>query len=159
MQHPFNPIYDKKSRILILGTFPSVKSREENFYYGNAQNRFWKVIAQIFEKPVPQNIEQKRKIILENALALWDVVKKCDIVGSSDSSIKNAEINDIAGLADLANINKIVFNGQTAAKLYKKYGIELNIKTVALPSTSPANAKYSKDMLVDIWKKELLLYE
>ncbi|MCR4692148.1 MAG: DNA-deoxyinosine glycosylase [Lachnospiraceae bacterium] len=156
-QHPFPPLFDKDSRLLILGSFPSVKSKEMNFFYGHPQNRFWKVIASIYDDPIPDSIEEKKRLILENHLALWDVIAECEIVGSSDASIKNARANDLSEILKNAPIQKIIVNGKTAEKLYIKY-IEpvTGIKAVALPSTSPANAAWSLNRLVDVWKADLL---
>ncbi len=156
-QHPFPPLFDKDSRLLILGSFPSVKSREMHFFYGHPQNRFWKVIASIYDEPIPDSIEEKKRLILENHLALWDVIAECEIVGSSDASIKNARANDLSEILKNAPIQKIIVNGKTAEKLYIRY-IEpvTGIKAVALPSTSPANAAWSLDRLVDVWKADLL---
>lgn len=151
--HPFGPLYDEKSKILILGSFPSVKSREEKFFYGHPQNRFWKVLAQVFKCDTPRTIYEKRKFLLENGIALWDVIACCEIEGSSDSSIKNVTANDISIILNTADIRKIYVNGKTAEKYYNKY-IKDNVKkeAVCLPSTSPANAMWSVNSLVDAWK-------
>ena len=155
-KHPFPPLYDKDSRILILGSFPSVKSREMNFFYGHPQNRFWKVIAGFFDEKIPESIEEKKKLILKHHLALWDVIAECEIVGSSDASIKNARANDLSEILENASIEKIIVNGKTAEKLYIKY-IEpvTGIKAVVLPSTSPANAAWSLDRLISAWGPEM----
>ena len=152
--HPFPPLYDTDSKVLILGSFPSVKSREMMFFYGHPQNRFWKVIAGIFDKKIPTSIEEKRELILGNHLALWDVIAECEISGSSDASIKNARANDLSVILEHAPIRKIIVNGKTAERLYIKY-IEpvTGIKAVALPSTSPANAAWSLEKLIDEWRK------
>ena len=154
--HPFPPLYDKNSEVLILGSFPSVKSRETQFFYGHPQNRFWKVIANIFHETIPVSIDEKKKLILRNHLALWDVISECEITGSSDASIKNAKANDIRSLLEDSSIHKIIVNGKTAEKLYIKY-IEpiTGIKAIALPSTSPANAAWGLDRLRDAWAKEI----
>lgn len=154
--HTIAPVFDENSIILVLGSFPSVKSREEGFFYGHPQNRFWKVIANAFDTPTPQNIEEKKALLLSNGIALWDVIHSCDIVGSSDSSIKNVVPNDISKILKTANIEKIITNGKKADSLYKKY-IEpkFNVKAICLPSTSPANAQWSLDRLCDVWKNEL----
>ena len=156
MKHPFPPLYDKNSRVLILGSFPSVKSREMMFFYGHPQNRFWKVVASIFDEEIPNSIEEKKKLILGNHLALWDVIAECEIVGSSDASIKNARANDLSEILDNAPIRKIIVNGKTAERLYTKY-IEpvTGIKAVVLPSTSPANAAWSLERLIEVWEAEL----
>ena len=155
-KHPFPPLFDKDSRLLILGSFPSVKSRETMFFYGHPQNRFWKVIASIFDEKVPSSIDEKRELILRNHLALWDVIAECEIEGSSDASIKNAKANDLSVILENAPIKKIIVNGKTAEKAYNKY-IEpvTGIKAVVLPSTSPANAAWTLDRLVDAWGSEI----
>ena len=154
--HTFPPLYDKDSKILILGSFPSVKSREQMFFYGHPQNRFWKVIAGIFGDKVPETIDEKQSLILKNNLALWDVIAECEIVGSSDASIKNAKANDLSVILNNSSVKKIIVNGKTAEKLYIKY-IEpkTGIKAVVLPSTSPANAAWNLERLTETWKEEL----
>lgn len=151
--HAIQPVFNSDSRILILGTFPSVKSREEQFFYGNAQNRFWKVIANIFNCDVPKTIEQKKTMLLKNSIALWDVIKNCDIEGSSDSSIKNVVANDLSEILATCDIHKIYANGKTAQRLYNKYIFPTNNREITvLPSTSPANASYSLEKLCKEWK-------
>ena len=150
--HPFGPLYGKESRVLILGSFPSVKSREQNFFYGHPQNRFWKVISAIFGEPVPVAIDDKKLLILNNKLALWDSIASCEITGSSDSSIRNARANDISIILDNAPIEHIYTNGKKSHELYVKY-IEPAVgrKATCLPSTSPANAQWTLDRLIDAW--------
>ena len=150
--HPFPPLFNAESRILILGSFPSVKSRENNFFYGHPQNRFWKVIAAIFGENVPTSIDEKKALILSNHLALWDVIAECEIVGSSDSSIRNVRANDLSVILKHSKVAKIFTNGRTAEKLYIKY-IEpiIGIKTFCLPSTSTANAAWSLERLIETW--------
>lgn len=153
VQHTFLPVYDENSRILILGSLPSVKSREQSFYYGHKQNRFWKVMAEVLGSSVPETIEEKRKLLLTNKVALWDVIAECDIVGSSDSSIRNVKVNDIAGLLQKTHIEKIVANGGKAKQLYDKYLYqETGRKIIAMPSTSPANAAWSLESLVEAYR-------
>jgi len=149
--HNINPVYDEKSKILILGSFPSVKSREEQFFYAHPQNRFWRVVSSIFDEPLPQTIEEKKQMLLRNNIAVWDVIKSCDIVGSSDSSIENVVINDIYSILKRTNIEKIFANGDKAYKLFKKY-FPKNIEIIKLPSTSPANAQYSVEGLCKEWQ-------
>lgn len=151
--HPIPPLFTEASRVLILGSFPSVASREAAFFYGHRQNRFWRVISEIFGAELPQSIEEKTRLILENRLALWDVIAECDINGSSDSSIKNVVANDLSVILDNADIKQIFVNGKTAEKNYIKY-IEpkLGRRTVCLPSTSPANAAWSVERLIGEWK-------
>lgn len=150
--HPIKPLYSKNSKVLILGSFPSVKSREQMFFYSHPQNRFWKVLARVFECEVPQNIEQKKNLVLSNSLALWDVIAQCEITGSSDLSIKDVVVNDIGSLIKDTNIKTVFTNGKTAHKYYVKY-IEpaIGIKAICLPSTSPANAGWQLDRLVSEW--------
>ena len=153
IQHPFGPLYSVKSRVLILGSFPSVKSREQSFFYGHPQNRFWKVIAHIFDDEVPITIEEKKALILENGLALWDSIASCEITGSSDSSIKNVKANDISIILDNCNIDRIYCNGRKSYELYQKYiQPETGREAVCLPSTSPANAAWTLDKLIAAWQ-------
>ncbi len=152
-QHPFPPLYDTNSKILILGSFPSVKSREQMFFYGHPQNRFWKVVSAVVGAETPVTIEEKRYFLLSNNIALWDVIASCDISGSSDSSIKNVIANDLTEILDNADIKQIFVNGKTAEKYYNKYMRDV-IKRDAfcLPSTSPANAGWGMDKLINAWK-------
>ena len=155
--HGFEPVYDSASRILILGSLPSVKSRENGFYYGHPRNRFWKVIAALVNEPVPSSIPQKRKMLLRNAIAIWDVIAECDISGSSDSSIRNVVPADITSLLDGTTIKAVFTNGSTADRIYRKYQLPLTgITAHALPSTSPANAAWSLEKLIDEWGKAIL---
>lgn len=151
--HNIPPVYDSESSILILGSFPSVKSRGTGFFYGHPQNRFWKLLSSILECEKPETIEEKKRMLLENKIAVWDVISKCDIIGSGDSSIKNVEPNDILSIIKESNITKIFCNGKTSFRLYKKY-IEpaTHIEAQCLPSTSPANAAYSLERLKGEWK-------
>ena len=151
--HPIKPIYDKNSEILILGSFPSVKSREEEFFYAHPQNRFWRVLAAVYQKDVPKTTADKKIFLTENKIALWDVLASCEIKGSSDSSIKNISVNDISPILKCADIKRIFTNGTTAYKYYTKY-IEPVIKrsAVCLPSTSPANAAKNLESLCSIWQ-------
>ena len=152
VNHPFGPLYDESSRVLILGSFPSVKSREQNFFYGHPQNRFWKVVSAIFGQPVPQTIEEKKQLILGNGLALWDSIASCEITGSSDSSIRNARANDIRIILDSCNIERIYCNGRKSHELYKKYiEPQTGREAVCLPSTSPANAQWTLERLIEEW--------
>ena len=152
LQHPFPPLYDKNSKVLILGSFPSVKSREQNFFYGHPQNRFWKVVSAVMGTNIPVTNEGKRNFLHNNHIALWDVIASCDITGSSDSSIKNVVANDLTTILENADIKQIFVNGKTAEKYYNKY-IRDTIKrdAICLPSTSPANAGWSVEKLVDAW--------
>lgn len=151
--HPIPPVFSADSEILILGSFPSVKSRECGFFYGHAQNRFWKVIASVYNDAVPGSIEEKRKFLLRHRIAVWDVLASCDIVGSADSSIKNATPTDLSVILSAAKIKKIFVNGRTAEKYYKKYQEkETGIVASVLPSTSAANAGMSLSALTDTWR-------
>ena len=152
--HTISPVYDDNSKVLILGSFPSVKSREERFFYAHPQNRFWKVLAFVLNCEIPKTIEDKKKMLLQNNIALWDVVFSCDIVGSSDSSIKNVEPTELRKILDAANIKQIYANGSKAGQLYKKYQLPLTgMEAVILPSTSPANAAWSLERLCEAWRK------
>ena len=191
LYHAFGPLFDADSEILILGSFPSVKSREQMFYYGHPQNRFWKVVAalcaqrdgmpsctdgnvstplnaeeQACQPPhtdgeirIPRTIEEKRTLLLAHHIALWDVIASCEITGSSDSSIKNAEVNDLSVILNTAHIRRIGVNGSTAYRLFEKnmspqleaYGLTMN-DVVKLPSTSPANAAWSVERLTGSWR-------
>lgn len=150
--HPIPPLFFEESNTLILGSFPSVKSREQAFFYGHPQNRFWRVISAVFGKSVPQTIEEKSQLIKECNLALWDVIASCEITGSDDSSIKNVTANDIGSILEKSKIERIFVNGKTAEKYYIKYiEPEIHIKAVCLPSTSPANAAYTIQKLIEKW--------
>lgn len=157
VEHTFKPIYSKDSKILILGSIPSVVSREDNFYYAHPKNRFWKLISKILNVKEPITIEDKTKLILNNKLAIYDVIKSCDIEGSADSSIKNVKLNNLDLLIQKSKIEKIIFNGNKAYELYNKYEKNKFSNTKVLPSTSPANAKYTLEDLCKIWSKELVL--
>lgn len=150
--HPIQPVYDKDSKVLILGSFPSVKSREEGFFYGHPQNRFWKVTASIFDEEIPRTPQEKKAFLIRNHIALWDVIGSCDIDGSSDSSIRNAKVNDISMILTTADIKAIYLNGKKAYHLYQQY-LEPVIQRegVCLPSTSPANAVWSLEKLKQAW--------
>ena len=152
--HTIEPVWNENSKVLILGSFPSVKSREEGFFYGHKQNRFWKVTASVCDCSVPENIQDKKKMLLSNGIAVWDVIHSCDIVGSSDSSIKNVVPNDIGIIIENSKVERIFTNGKKADELYKKY-IEqsVGINAVCLPSTSPANAAWAFEKLCAVWKQ------
>ncbi|MBR5507668.1 MAG: DNA-deoxyinosine glycosylase [Clostridia bacterium] len=153
ISHPFPPLYDKCSRILILGSFPSVKSREQNFFYGHPQNRFWRVVSSVFESDMPETIHDKRQFLLKNGIALWDVIASCEITGSSDSSIKDVLVNDLSEILENADIKQIYVNGKTAEKYYKKYTKSRTGRdAICLPSTSPANAAWSLERLIEHWR-------
>ena len=151
--HPIPPVYDKDSEVLILGSFPSVKSREEGFFYGHPQNRFWKVMAKVFDEKTPETIEDKKAFLIRNHIALWDVIGSCEIEGSSDSSIRNVTVNDISIILNSADIKAIYLNGKKAEQYYNKY-LHPAVKRdgICLPSTSPANAAWNPDRLADAWQ-------
>lgn len=152
IEHPIAPVYNHESQILILGSFPSVKSRENQFFYGHPQNRFWKVLAQIFEDELPQTIAEKTEFLLKHQVAVWDVIASCEIEGSSDSSIRNVVTNDLRDILDTAEIKQIYVNGKKAEQLYRKYIEPKTGRTaICLPSTSPANAAWSVKRLVEAW--------
>lgn len=157
--HPIEPVCDSSSKVLILGSFPSVKSREFGFYYGHPQNRFWRVISRVVGCETPMDIESKRAMLLKNGIALWDVVGSCNIEGSADSTITNVTPNDIAEILEKCEIKQIFVNGKKAYELYGKL-IEptVGVKAVCLPSTSPANASCSEDRLYHQWKAALEKY-
>ena len=151
-RHEFAPVYDENSRLLILGTFPSVQSRETHFYYGHPQNRFWKLLAFLCRWPIPATIPEKKEMLLKNGVALWDVIQSCEIAGSSDSSIKNVIPSDLSRILTCSSITRIYANGKTAQKLYDKYQKpQTCMDIIALPSTSPANAAYSFNRLAESW--------
>lgn len=157
ISHPFDAIYSQNSQILILGSFPSVKSREMNFYYANPHNRFWKILENVFNEAIPDDVPSKKEFIIKHDLALWDVIKSCDISGSSDASIKNVTANNIEGLLKKTSCKKILCNGGKAYSLLKKYIILPDIYPIyKLPSTSPANASWSLEKLTVEWKNYLL---
>ncbi len=153
LKHMIDPVYDERSRILILGSFPSVKSREQQFFYGHRQNRFWRVMAQVLGCAVPESVEQKREMLLTHHVAVWDVIASCEIVGSSDASIRNVTPNDLSRILSHADIREIYTNGGKAHQLYQKYIFPVNGREARLlPSTSPANAGYSLERLTEAWR-------
>ncbi|MBP5294385.1 MAG: DNA-deoxyinosine glycosylase [Lachnospiraceae bacterium] len=162
LTHGFGPLYDGDSRILILGSFPSVKSRAQAFFYGHPQNRFWRIIAALYEEPVPaadaseETLSAKRALILRHHLALYDVIEECDILGSSDSSIKNVVPADLRPILQGSSVRRIYVNGKTAGKYYDKYLEPVTgIKATILPSSSPANAAWSLERLTEAWRRAL----
>lgn len=155
---PFEPVFDGRCRVLVLGSFPSVLSRANEFYYGNPRNRFWRVVAACADELAPRDadIEAKRDLLLRNGIALWDVIESCDILGSSDASIKNVVPARIERILGVAPIERVVCNGATAGRLYRRHlqprtGIEADV----MPSTSPANAAWSEERLVERWRTVL----
>lgn len=153
IQHPFPPLFDENSDTLILGSFPSVKSREAMFFYGHPQNRFWRVIAALYGEEVPRNIGEKKELILSHNLALWDSIQSCTITGSSDSSVKDVVPNDLSLIINNSKVDRVFCNGALSHKMYMRFIFPLtNIKAEKLPSTSPANAAYTLERLVEEWK-------
>ena len=153
LSHPIPPLYDENSKILILGSFPSVQSREQQFFYGHKQNRFWKVLAALLECPVPVDIAEKKKMLLEHQIAVWDVIASCNIEGSSDASIKDVKPNDLSKILDSCDIRAIYANGNKSYELYQKHIYpQIHREIIKLPSTSPANAAFSLERLVEKWQ-------
>lgn len=151
--HTIEPVFDANSRILILGTMPSPKSRETQFYYGHPQNRFWKVLAAVLEEEVPQTIPEKRELLLGHRIALWDVLAECEITGASDSSIREPVANDLSLILDQAPIQAVFTTGATAWKLYTRLQQPLTgIRAVRLPSTSPANCAVNLEALTEAYQ-------
>ncbi len=158
VEHGFGPCFNSGSKILILGSFPSVKSREISVYYGHPMNQFWSILSEVFSKDVGKNVDDRRAFILDVHLALYDVIDSCDIVGSSDTSIKNVVTTDIFSIIQQSRIEKILLNGKKAGNLFERYQlskIPSSITYEVLPSTSPANAAMSKADLLERWKKSL----
>ncbi len=150
--HPIPPVFDRNSRILILGSFPSVRSREVGFYYGHPQNRFWRVLAAVFGGEEPVGTAQKRAFLLENRIALWDVIASCTIEGSADGAVRDAVVNDVRSLPAVSGIRRVFTNGKTAHALYCRHLEPITgIAATCLPSTSPANAAWSLDRLITAW--------
>ena len=151
--HPFEPFFRADSKILIVGSLPSVKSRENGFYYGHPQNRFWRVLAAVYGNEVPQTVEEKKEFLLRNGVAVWDVIASCEIQGSADSSIKDVVPTDLSGILAQAPVRRIYVNGKKAEQLYRKYQAkQTGIEAVCLPSTSPANAPWGMERLVEAWR-------
>lgn len=146
--HNIEPVFDKNSKILILGSFPSVKSRETKFFYGHPRNRFWRVISQLLDTDCPVTVHEKKSLLLSHNIALWDVIRSCEITGSSDLSIRNAVPNDLSEIFRTADIKSVFTNGSTAYNLYRKY---YDREAIRLPSTSPANAAFSLERLIEEW--------
>lgn len=154
--HPFPPVVGPESRILILGSFPSVASRAEGFFYGHPRNRFWPMLAAIYAEPVPQSIPEKQSLILRHGLALWDVIASCSIEGSADATVRNAIPVDIRLVTDAAPIRLVLCNGALAARLYARHLLPITgLPAQAMPSTSPANAAWSLPRLAEAWGRAL----
>lgn len=154
--HPFPPVVNENCRVLILGSFPSVKSREEGFYYGHPQNRFWRVLAGAFGEKTPGSIPEKQELLLRHEIALWDVIASCEITGSSDASVKSAIPVDIAQVTNVARIERVLCNGALSGKLYDRHLRSLvGLPAIILPSTSPANAAWTLEKLLPVWSSAL----
>ena len=152
VNHNIDPVYDEHSKILILGSFPSVKSREARFFYGHPRNRFWTVLSALRGESLPCLTEEKRSFLLRNQIAVWDVIESCEIEGSSDSSIRNAVPNALRRILDTAPIECIFSNGALSGRLYARYCLPLTgMEAKVLPSTSPANAAATLDRLLEAW--------
>ncbi len=149
----FLPFFDENSEILILGSFPSVISRETNFYYGNKQNRFWKVLAEAFGEPAPETIGEKQALLKNHKIALWDVVTECEITGSLDSTIKNYKVADLRQVLDKANVKIIILNGGKAKEIFLKNYKYLSDSALLLPSTSPLNTRFDKTIWLNALKE------
>ena len=151
--HPIPPLYDADSEILILGSFPSIRSREARFFYGHPQNRFWPLLAALFGEEPPSTIEEKKALAHSHHIALWDSIRSCTIVGSSDSSIRDVVPNDLSQILDNSRVERIFCNGTLSHKMYMKYIYpSVGIKAVRLPSTSPANAAFGMERLKEEWR-------
>ena len=158
-KHNIGPVHDCNSRVLILGSFPSVKSREEAFYYAHPQNRFWRILERLFASSRLDSTEEKKAFLLSHRIALWDVIGECTITGSSDSSIRDVVANDLSVITSSSRIEAVFTNGRKADALYRKYQEkETGMKAHNLPSSSPANAQWSLERLTDEWRivKEVL---
>lgn len=157
IKYGFEPVFDEDSRVLILGSFPSVKSRKAEFYYGNRQNRFWNILCGFFGEDIPESTEGKISFLRRNDIALWDIVTECEIVGSDDSSIKNYKVADIFKVLNKSNVGLIMLNGGKAYEIFKRYYGNIDIPFIKLPSTSPANtrcdAEQWRNALGDVFNK------
>ncbi|MBE6469300.1 MAG: DNA-deoxyinosine glycosylase [Coriobacteriaceae bacterium] len=152
ISHGFEPLFDERSRVLVLGSIPSVLSRANAFYYGNPQNRFWRMMAACLDEPFPESNDAKRTMLLGHGIALWDAIASCDIQGSSDASIKNAVPTDLSRIFDVASIEAVLCNGAASGRLYRRHQqARIGLAAEVLPSTSPANAAWSLDRLVERW--------
>ncbi len=149
IKYGFAPVYDRDSKILILGSFPSVKSREAEFYYGNPLNRFWKTLGTFFGDTVPQDTQGRRDFLLKRKVALWDVVAECEIVGSQDSTIKNFKVADVKTLLQNSAVRFIILNGAKAFTIFERYFPDTELPYIKLPSTSPANTRFNDEEWYD----------
>jgi hypoxanthine-DNA glycosylase len=163
--HGLEPVFDTHSRIVVLGSFPSILSREFHFYYGNPKNRFWRIMAFVLNSTISPDglvdspVEEKKLLLLENHVALWDVIESCDIIGSNDASIRNVKPVPIERIMSGSSIETVIVNGNTAGRLYHQYLEECtNIPAITLPSTSPANASWSLERLTSRWHAEFSVH-
>ena len=153
IDHPIPPLFDRNSRILILGSFPSAASRKAQFFYGHPQNRFWRVLSALYEEKLPESIAEKRSFLLAHGIALWDVIASCEIRGSADSSVRDALPNDLSPILLGSKVERVFTNGRLSGELYARYQEkETGIPAVYLPSTSPANAAFGMERLIEAWK-------
>ena len=160
VRHNIPPVYNERSEYLILGSFPSLKSREAAFFYAHPQNRFWRVLSAVFHEDTPVNTEDKRAFLLRNRIALWDVLSECEISGSADASIRFAQPNDISVILSAAPIKAIFVNGKTAEKYYNRFlAPAVGRSAVCLPSTSPANASKKTEELIKLWKEAFSAFD
>ena len=150
MKHEIQPVFDGRSRILILGSFPSEASRKQGFFYGHPNNRFWRVLSAVLEEQTPQTVPEKREMLLRRGVALWDVIGSCEVSGSADSSIRDVRPNDLSPILAGSGVKAVYLNGRLAYSLYEKYG-KSDLPYFYLPSTSPANAAYSFERLIGEW--------
>lgn len=158
--HPIPPLFDRDSRLLILGSFPSVKSREAGFFYGHPQNRFWPLLARLFGEQPPTSVEQKKALALSHHIALWDSIASCTVVGSSDSSVRDVKPNNLTPILQGSCVTYVACNGTLSHSMYRKYLFPLTgIEAIRLPSTSPANAAFSMERLLNAWQAILPLLE
>ena len=159
VEHEFAPVFNDESLVLVLGRLPSVISREQGFYYGHPRNRFWKVVAAVHGEPEPLKIEEKIRMLHDSLVEVYDVLQACEIIGSSDSSIRNVLPADIKSIVAHTPIRAVFTNGKTAGRWGKKYQAEhIVLPMIELPSTSPANAAFSLERLEEIWKSEIVKY-
>ncbi len=152
--HPFDPLYDKQSRILILGSFPSPQSRKQQFFYGHPQNRFWRIMAKVLDEDVPCTIEEKKEMMKRNHIALYDAIYSCDIIKASDSSIRNVVPSDLSSIIEGSKISRIYCNGRKSFECFLRYQKDIiKMDAIMLPSTSPANASFTLEKLYESWKE------
>ena len=155
LTHPFEPVYDPNCTRLVLGSFPSVASRAQGFYYGHPRNRFWPLLALLYAEPVPGTVPEKKAFLLRHRIALWDAAAECELTGSADSSIRSAVPNDISSLLIQTSVRSVYCNGQTSFRIYESLRKQslpgLLPPAVPLPSTSPANAAWTLEQLHEAW--------